>query len=120
MLEKSTFLGAICEGYVIAEVMKNRINAGRRREAYYFRDKDGLEVDLVLPQANARWDLVEIKSSHSATVAMAHGIQRVREAMGDKFAGGCVVYREGKTPNETQAMLPGIRALTYPQFLTEH
>lgn len=117
MLEASPFLGAICEGYVIAEVMKNQINAGRRREAYYFRDKDGLEIDLVLPQANAQWQLVEIKSSHTATVSMAHAIQRLREIMGNKFFGGCVVHRRGKTIADTQAILPGIRALTYEEFL---
>lgn len=118
LLEKSPFLGAICEGYITAETLKNQVNAGRRREAYYYRDKDGLEVDLVLPEANARWRLVEIKASHTVRPQVAEPIRRLQHALGERFAGGCVVHRASKGGNDTQAMMPGIQALTFEQFLS--
>src|SRR5436190_16949533 len=49
-LERSPFLGAIFEGFVASEILKSQINVGRRKELYYFRDEQGLEVDFVLPQ----------------------------------------------------------------------
>lgn len=118
LLEKSPFLGAICEGYITAETLKNQVNAGRRREAYYYRDKDGLEVDLVLPEANARWRLVEVKASHTVRPQMAEPIRRLQHALGERFACGCVVHRASKGGNDTQAMMPGIQALTFEQFLS--
>lgn len=48
-LEKSPFLGALFEGFIAAELVKTQLNAGRRRELYYFRDQQGLEVDFVVP-----------------------------------------------------------------------
>ncbi len=41
-LEKSPFLGALFEGFVASEVVKAQVNAGRRRELYWFRDQQGL------------------------------------------------------------------------------
>ena len=43
-LEKSPFLGAIFEGFIAAEIIKTQVNAGMRRELYYFRDQQGLEA----------------------------------------------------------------------------
>jgi len=50
-LRKSPFAGALFEGFVAAEIVKSQINAGRRRELYYFRDEQGLEVDIVIRPA---------------------------------------------------------------------
>ena len=51
-LEKSPFLGALFEGFIAGEIVKAQFNAGRRRELYYFRDQQGLEVDFLVTQAD--------------------------------------------------------------------
>ncbi len=38
-LEKSPFLGALFEGFMASEIVKARVNTGRRRELYHFRDQ---------------------------------------------------------------------------------
>ena len=58
-LRRSPFLGAIFEGFVASEVVKLQINAGRRKEVYYFRDQQGLEVDLVVPTGDRALTLTE-------------------------------------------------------------
>jgi hypothetical protein len=40
-LEKSPFPGPIFEGFIASEIVKAQLNAGQRRELYYFRDQQG-------------------------------------------------------------------------------
>jgi len=54
LLERSPFLGSLFEGWVASEIVKYQLNAGRRRELYYFRDHQGLEVDFVVPTRGRR------------------------------------------------------------------
>ena len=60
-LEKSPFQGPLFEGLVASEVVKAQTNSGRRRELYYFRDHQGLEVDFVVPGRGGAVTLVECK-----------------------------------------------------------
>ncbi|RLE47176.1 MAG: AAA family ATPase [Candidatus Methanomethylicota archaeon] len=40
--------GALFETFVVTEILKQRLNAGKRSNLYYFRDNVGNEVDLIL------------------------------------------------------------------------
>src|ERR1019366_8458767 len=60
-LERSPFLGPLFEGFVAAEILKSQSNRGMRKELYYFRDQQGLEVDFLVPGPNASLWLVEAK-----------------------------------------------------------
>lgn len=79
-LERSPFLGALWEGFVAAEIVKQQLNAGRRRELYYFRDQQGLEVDFLVPQTADVLTLVEARATRSALPAMASGLSRLATA----------------------------------------
>ena len=43
-LQRSPFWGQLFEGFVAAEILKNQVNQGGRKELYYFRDQQGLEA----------------------------------------------------------------------------
>ncbi|MCM1193826.1 MAG: ATP-binding protein [Butyrivibrio sp.] len=47
-LESGAMNGAILENYVVAEIRKTYLNAGREPFLYYYRDKDAKEIDIVL------------------------------------------------------------------------
>jgi predicted AAA+ superfamily ATPase len=47
-LEAGAMSGAIFETYVFAEILKSWWHKGKTPEIYYFRDKDGQEVDFLL------------------------------------------------------------------------
>ena len=53
--------GAIFENWVIAEVVKQHVNAGRRPDLYFWRDNIGNELDLLYERGGRR-QVVEIKS----------------------------------------------------------
>jgi predicted AAA+ superfamily ATPase len=121
-LEKSPFHGALFEGFMAAEIIKAQINAGRRRELYYFRDEQGLEVDFVVPGKGGSVTLVECKTSRTPTPAMAMPLQRLAEAMKKKRRTGTTVemyliHRQPKAKSPTQAVAPGVRALGWEDFL---
>src|SRR5207244_11716405 len=90
-LDKSPFLGALFEGFIAAEIVKAQANAGGRRELYYFRDEQGLEVDFVLPGRRSSLALVECKAARTVAPAMAAPMLRLAEAMKRKRPRGTAV-----------------------------
>ncbi|MCL2189509.1 MAG: ATP-binding protein [Defluviitaleaceae bacterium] len=54
--------GAILENYVVAEIAKSFTNNGKECLMYYYRDKDGKEIDLLLESDGAVYP-IEIKKS---------------------------------------------------------
>jgi uncharacterized protein len=123
-LAKSPFLGTLFEGFMAAEIVKTQTNAGRRREIYYFRDEQGLEVDFLVPWKSGVIALVECKASRTVTPAMATPLQRLAEAMKKKRTKGSavqmfLVHQPAKAGSSTQAVAPGVRALVWRNFLEE-
>jgi predicted AAA+ superfamily ATPase len=54
--------GAIFEGFIITEIIKHFYNAGKKPPLYYWRDKSGLEIDLLIERGE-QLDTLEIKST---------------------------------------------------------
>ena len=115
-LERSPFWGAIFEGFVAGEILKSQINRGQRKELYYFRDQQGLEVDFVVPQPNARFWLVEAKASKTVHPSMAAPMLSLAGATGDRATRRIVVYRKPRTGPAFTALTKGAEALTVEQF----
>lgn len=109
-VERSPFLGALWEGFVAAEMVKAQANAGRRRELYYFRDQQGLEVDFVVPRSNSRIALVEAKAGRTVTPAMAAPLVALASAAGARVADACLVPRSGAASPTLRTVTPGVVA----------
>jgi predicted AAA+ superfamily ATPase len=115
-LERSPFWGSIFEGFVAAEILKSQINRGQRKELYYFRDQQGLEIDFVIPQPNARFWLVEAKASKTVQPSMAAPMLSLAGAAGDRATRRIVVYRKPRTGPAFTALAKGAEALTLEQL----
>jgi predicted AAA+ superfamily ATPase len=115
-LERSPFLGALFEGLVASEIVKHRVNAGRRPELYWFRDQQGLEVDFVVPQGDRRLFLVEAKSSHTVTPGDATALDRLAAAAIGYEVERVVVHRPSRSAAR-HALRPGTRALTLDELV---
>lgn len=59
-LENGAMRGAFFETYVVSEIVKNRYNAGKRPDLYYYRDVDKKEIDLLIVEDRKIYP-VEIK-----------------------------------------------------------
>ena len=54
--------GAILENFAVAELYKSYLNEGLRPNLYYYRDRDGKEIDIVLEQDGKLYPM-EVKKS---------------------------------------------------------
>jgi hypothetical protein len=122
-LARSPFAGALFEGFIAAEIVKAQVNAGRRRELYYFRDQQGLEVDFVVPAGGGGVRLVEAKASATVSPGMAGPLRRLAAAW--KTHPGArgpvdlvVVHRPSRTAPPSRALAPGVQAIPWQEFVT--
>jgi len=110
-LERSPFMGAVFEGFVGAELLKAQVNAGRRRELYYFRDERGLEVDFVEPRPGGHLRLLEVKWTRTAIPRMAEPLVRLLAAIGDGKTEAALVHRRPQSGSQSAVLCPGVQAL---------
>ena len=61
---RDPLLGNIFENFVVIEALKTRLNLGLELNLYFFRNSNGLEIDLILLEQN-KLKLFEIKSGKS-------------------------------------------------------
>lgn len=61
-LEISAMSGAFFETFVVSEIIKSYLNAGKRPPLYYYRDSDQKEIDLIIEE-NGKLYPIEIKKS---------------------------------------------------------
>ncbi len=115
-LERSPFLGALFEGWVASEILKHQANAGRRRELYYFRDQQGLEVDFVVPAGGRKLILTEAKATRTVRPEMAAPMRRLAGAMSRCDVSCCIVNRPGASRG-VHAVSPGVRAYALDEFI---
>ena len=115
-LERSPFLGAIFEGFVAAEILKSQINRGQRKELYCFRDQQGLEVDFLVPQPNARFWLVEAKATRTIESNMARPLQALKKAAVERVSRSLIVHRKGRNQPAMTTVSPGVEAISVEQL----
>jgi predicted AAA+ superfamily ATPase len=63
-LEAGAMSGAILETYVLAEILKSWWHRGKQPQLFYYRDKEGREIDFFLVQ-NRKIHPLEVKKSAS-------------------------------------------------------
>ena len=118
-LQRSPFLGQLFEGFVAAEILKNQVNKGMRKELYYFRDQQGLEVDFLLPRPNAGLWLIECKAGRTIRPAMAAPLLSLRRALGERSKRLIIVHRKSRSPLVTAAVAKGVEGLDLERFVAE-
>jgi uncharacterized protein len=85
-------LGQLLETFVLQELRRQASRGDGNVSFYHFRTKDGVEVDLVLESGSSEIAGVEIKASATVTKSDFRGLTKLRDAHGDHFACGVVLY----------------------------
>lgn len=105
-LEAGAMSGAVFETWVVAEIIKSYLHCGKQAPLYYYRDKDKLEIDLLIV-VDGTIHPVEIKKTASPS---RHDIRRFAKL--DKLkslvgAGGIVCLADTHLPlTEKAACIP--------------
>lgn len=83
--------GGPLEAFVVGELIKQRGWSDVEFDLYHVRDRDGLEVALVIEYADGKVFLIEVKASSTYRGEHARGIRALAERLGDRFLGGAVL-----------------------------
>lgn len=90
------YRGALFETWVISELLKKRYNSGQSANLYFWRDRTGNEVDVLVDQGD---DLVpvEIKSGRTITQSYFKGLHRWSNLAGKAAKDPTLIYAGDKT-----------------------
>lgn len=107
-----SLLGQLLETFVFQELRRHASWRDDPITFYHFRDKDGVEVDIVLEGSGQRVAGVEVKAAATVTAKDFCGLRKLRESAGERFAGGVVLYDgEVTTPFGDKLFAVPIRSL---------
>jgi len=96
ILARDPLIGQIFENLIVLDAIKNRLNKGLAPNLYFFRDTQGLEVDLLFKRGSALIP-IEIKSSFTFNKVFAKGIKKLRKLTNNANA-GYIIYAGDFTP----------------------
>ena len=116
-LRKSPFYGILFEGFVAAEIIKHQVNGGKRKELYYFRDQQGLEVDFVIPQGAGALLLAEVKTTKTPKPSMARPLQRLAQAITAYRTRSMLVHGDSTESTAGSVIAPGVSTVTLASLL---
>ena len=102
-------LGPLLECFVHAEIAKAAALAEEPTALAHYRDKDKVEVDLVLERPLGAIVGIEVKAGATARPEQFKGLTRLSEAVGDRFACGILLH-DG---DRVQRTSPGLFAVPF-------
>jgi len=85
-------LGQLLETFVFQELRRQASWQEAPISFFHFRDKDGVQVDIILESDGRRLAGIEIKASATVTSADFRGLRKLQESVEDRFAAGVVLY----------------------------
>ena len=90
-LDRKAF-GGLLETFVLTELLKLASGYFERIAFSHFRDKDGLEVDIVLENSRGQIVALEVKAAASVTQHDFKGLRRLQKSHPERFVFGAVLY----------------------------
>ena len=89
--EDKQLLGQLLETFVYQELRKQASWHEENLSFYHFRNKDKVEVDIVI-ECGRQITGIEVKASASVKKDDFKGLYKLKEALGNQFASGVVLY----------------------------
>ncbi len=83
--------GHLLESYVVQQLAAQAGWTDPALQLWHYRDKDQVEVDLVLTRGREVWG-VEVKAAATATPRDGSGLRRLADQCGPDFRGGALLY----------------------------
>lgn len=90
-LRTHAFRGALFETWAVGELLKRRFHAGRPSDLYFWRDRTGNEVDVVIDEG-LNLAPIEIKSGMTINDDFFTGLRRWRTFAGRKAGPAALIY----------------------------
>ncbi len=89
--DRSVF-GQLLETFALQELKRQAVCQEQPMSFYHYRDKDQVEVDIVIERGVTAVAGVEVKASATVFPSDFRGLHKLKQAVGDRFASGVVLY----------------------------
>lgn len=90
-LNSDRMRGHLFENMVISDIMKRRAHAGKSTDLMFYRDSNGNEIDLLVPDGQT-WVGYEIKSSSTYNSAFEKGFHSITNQLDAQLTRRAVIY----------------------------
>lgn len=90
-LQTDRMRGHLFENMVVADMMKRRANAGREAGLMFYRDSNGNEIDLLVPDGTGI-EAYEIKSASTYSSSFETGFRHLPEQLSLRLTRRAVIY----------------------------
>ena len=107
LFENGPMTGCIFENYVVSEIMKKINHSDDDAELFYYRNSNGLEIDLIVDWKTYQ-DFIEIKSGETFNPRMVAAIEKLMQ----KESKGYLLYR-----GEKMQYSDAISVINYKHYL---
>lgn len=84
-------MGLLLESFVVQQLIAQAAWTDPELRFWHYRDKDQVEVDVVMTKANKVWG-IEVKSAMSPGTGDGKGLARLANVCGDDFQQGILLY----------------------------
>jgi len=98
-LARDKMRGHLFENFIIMEAFKNRYNQGKDSNLYFYRDSNGVEVDLLLKNGD-HYSAIEIKSAQTYHPEFEAGIRSLSTLLENRLTDKTIIYA-GEFENKT-------------------
>ncbi len=85
-------LGQMLETFVLQELRRLDSASALPSEFFHMRDKDGVEVDIVMQHGNGKLTGIEVKASSTVGAADFKGLKKLQASEPERFHCGVLVY----------------------------
>jgi len=89
-------LGQLLETFVFQELRRQASWHDDPLTFFHYRDKDGVEVDIIIERGAHTLVGVEVKAASTVNAADFRGLRKMIDSLGERFADGAVLY-DGET-----------------------
>ncbi|MFO0774595.1 MAG: ATP-binding protein [Nitrospiraceae bacterium] len=96
LYQNRELFGQLTETFVYQELARQASWHDKRIQFHHFRDRDGVEVDLVLSRGAGELVGVEVKVSATVTASDFRGLRKLRAMAGKRCRAGVIIY-DGET-----------------------
>lgn len=96
LFDNRPLLGQLLESFVFQELRRQASWHADPLTLYHYRDRDGVEVDVVIERGALAIAAVEVKAAATVTEADFRGLRKLRDAVGERFKAGVLLY-DGET-----------------------
>jgi hypothetical protein len=90
--DPTALVGPLLENFAIGEVARQLTWAEEPVQLFHYRDRDQVEVDMVLEHADGTVIGIEVKAAETVRGEDFRGLRHLANRLGDRFRAGIVLY----------------------------